>query len=545
MPEILCQDKTNVQVTEFQLEPLIPSSPLTTLQTRQTPQTPQTTTGLGLNLHRFKDVLFKYAKFVGPGLMVAVAYIDPGNYSTAVSAGASNQFSLLCAILLSNFIAIYLQCLCIKLGSVTGMDLSRCCRRHLPCWLNWIIYVFAECAIIATDIAEVIGTAIALNILIKVPLPAGVAITVVDVFAVMFSYNPGKSTTKFLKMFEYGVALLVLAVCICFAVELAYIPKSTSVGQVFRGFVPSHQMFQHNGIYTAISIVGATVMPHSLFLGSALVQPRLLEYDQQHDNYSLDDDATVVEITFIDSKATGKGQGKEKSVSQIREERYFSYIPSLDAIKYCMKYSMVELALTLFTVALFVNCAILVVAGSTLYNTPGAADADLYAIHDLLSINLAPAAGTIFMVALLFSGQSAGVVCTMAGQIVSEGHINWKLKPWQRRLATRAISMVPCLVISICIGREALSTALNASQVVLSILLPFLVAPLIYFTCKKSIMQVEVQNSDNNDEDNGNSTKVVNMANNWVVTITGVIVWIFLSVLNVYAIVQLGITGET
>ncbi|CAB4256800.1 similar to Saccharomyces cerevisiae YOL122C SMF1 Divalent metal ion transporter with a broad specificity for di-valent and tri-valent metals [Maudiozyma barnettii] len=510
-----------------------------------------------------KNILSKYLKFIGPGIMVAVAYIDPGNYSTAVSAGASNEFSLLCIILLSNFIAIFLQCLCIKLGSVTGKDLSRNCHEHLPRWLNYTIYFFAECAIIATDVAEVIGTAIALNILIKVPLPAGVVITIVDVLTVMIAYKPGASSMRFVRYFEMGVALLVIGVCICFAIELAYIPKDTSARHVFRGFVPSSQMFDHNGMYTAISILGATVMPHSLFLGSGLVQPRLLDYDIAHNNLGVltaDDDGEEVEIG--NSNAVNRDEEKKKHASreESMEQRYFNYRPTLNAIRYCMKYSMVELTLTLFTLALFVNCAILIVSGSTLYNTPNAADADLYAVHDLLSKNLAPAAGTIFMLALLLSGQSAGIVCTMAGQIVCEGHIDWKLAPWQRRLVTRCISIIPCLVISICIGKEAMNKALNASQVVLSIVLPFLVAPLIYFTCSKKIMKTDVTVRDSDlditeqhltqedkttgtiENENGTTIKVVNMANNWIVTIIAGIVWVFLSLLNVYAIVQLGIT---
>lgn len=509
-----------------------------------------------------KSILLKYIKFIGPGIMVSVAYIDPGNYSTSVSSGAAHEFSLLCIVLLSNFIAIFLQCLCIKLGSVTGKDLSRCCKTYLPPWMNWIIYFFAEAAIIATDIAEVIGTAIALNILIKVPLPAGVAITCIDVLTVMIGYRPGSSSIKMIKIFEYAVSILVFGVFICFAVELAYIPKSTSVGHVFRGFVPSKQMFQNNGMYDAISILGATVMPHSLFLGSALVQPRLLEYDIDHGNYSVlkEDEQDL----------------KNKEV--IMEERYYNYRPTIDSIRYCMKYSMIELALTLFTVALFINCAILIISGATLFNTPDAAEADLYGIYHLLSQSLAPAAGTVFMLALLLSGQSAGIVCTMAGQIVCEGHINWRLLPWQRRLVSRCISIIPCLVISICLGKTALNKALNASQVVLSIVLPFLVAPLIYFTCSKKIMTTEVtkkmkdgeiqtevvQGCSNDHQEkmepdvsndlesiepisenshNGNENiEVVNMANNWITSIAAVIVWIFLSVLNCYAIVELGIS---
>ncbi|KAK5774241.1 divalent metal ion transporter SMF1 PWA37_002953 [Arxiozyma heterogenica] len=544
-------DKVNIKITD--------DVPITTCNSVSS--LPSTEKSVSLNetnntvWSNAKAILFKYLKFVGPGIMVSVAYIDPGNYSTAVSSGAAHEFSLLCIVLLSNFIAIFLQCLCIKLGSITGKDLSRCCRAYLPKWMNWIIYFFAEAAIISTDIAEVIGTAIALNILIKVPLPAGVAITCVDVLTVMIGYRPGSSSMRMVKMFEYAVAVLVFGVFICFAIELAYIPKNTSVAHVFRGFIPSKQMFQNNGMYDAISILGATVMPHSLFLGSALVQPRLLEYDINHKNYSvLRDDETDI---------------KNKEI--VMEERYFNYRPTMDSIKYCMKYSMVELTLTLFTVALFVNCAILVISGATLFNTPNASDADLYGIHDLLSRNLAPTAGTIFMLALLLSGQSAGIVCTMAGQIVCEGHVNWKLLPWQRRLVSRCISVIPCLVISICLGKTALNKALNASQVVLSIVLPFLVAPLIYFTCSKRIMTTEItridkkvetdvsnsiSNEDNTDlkqdlesiepnsedSDETRNVETVSMANNWITAIIAIIVWLFLSLLNCYAIVELGIT---
>lgn len=467
--------------------------------------------------NKLLNVLRKYMKFIGPGLMVSVAYMDPGNYSTAVDAGANNQFSLLFIVFLSNVIAIFLQSLCIKLGSVTGLDLSRACRRYLPKWLNIILYVFAEAAIIATDVAEVIGTAIALNILIKVPLAAGVVITVIDVFFVMLAYKPGSSSMRFIRLFELAVAALVVGVCICFCVELAFIPP-TSAGKVFRGFLPSGKMFDNNGMYMATSILGATVMPHSLFLGSALVQPRLLEFDVKNGYYAA---------------ASSDEDLSEKSGEEAMENTYLNYRPTMSAIQYGLKYSIVELAVTLFTFALFVNSAILIVSGATLYGSPEAVGADLYTIHDLLSKNLAPIVGTIFMLALLLSGQSAGIVCTMAGQIVSEGHLEWKIKPWKRRIATRCISIIPCLVISLCIGRSALSKALNASQVVLSLLLPFLVAPLILFTCRKSIMNVD---------DTKHSGRTINMANNWLTTIIAFAAWLFISVLNVYAIVQLGLS---
>lgn len=505
-------------------------------------------------LNSARTILKKYMKFVGPGLMVSVAYMDPGNYSTDVSAGASNQFSLLCIVLISNIIAIFLQSLCIKLGSVTGLDLARACKKYLPWWLNLILYIFAECAIIATDVAEVIGTAIALNILIKVPLPAGVVITIVDVIFVLMAYKPGSSSMKFVRLFEYAVAVLVLGVVICFCVELAMLPKSTSVRAIFRGFVPSKEMFKNNGMYTATSILGATVMPHSLFLGSGLVQPRLLEYDVDKGYYNL------LPNSSLDSEETTGSPGKivNDKLEEIKENRYFSYRPTKSAIKYALRYSIVELSVTLFTFALFVNSAILIVAGATLYGSEEAISADLYSIYDLLSDMLAPAAGTVFMLALLLSGQSAGIVCTIAGQIVSEGHLNWNFKPWKRRIITRGIAILPCLVISLAIGNDALSTALNASQVVLSILLPFLVAPLIFFTCKKSIMRVKVNSNDNeqesldniqdslaedsNDQEDQCTEEYIDMSNNWITSIIAFVVWIFITMLNVYTIVELGLS---
>ncbi|KAH3900124.1 related to Manganese transporter SMF1 [Saccharomycodes ludwigii] len=485
---------------------------------------------------RAKLIVMKYAKFIGPGLMVSVAYMDPGNYSTAISAGATNQFSLLFVILLSLAFACLLQSLCIKLGSVTGLDLSRACKQFLPNWLNILLYFFAECAIIATDVAEVIGTAISLNILMHIPLPAGVIITIIDVLFVLMAYKPG-SGMRFVRLFEYVVAVLVFGVCICLCIELAFLPKNNNaytVAKILRGYVPSHQMIENNGIVQAVGILGATVMPHSLFLGSALVQPRLLEYDVQKGNYSM----------------PNEGNDGEKKVDKdvVESEAYFNYRPTKKAIQYALKYSIVELVVTLCTFALFINSAILVISGAILYGSPSAADADLYTIYDLLTTSLAPAAGKILMVALLFSGQSAGIVCTMAGQIVSEGHLNWKIKPWKRRIVTRSIAIIPCLVVSLCIGKDALNKALNASQVVLSILLPFLSAPLIFFTCKKSIMRVKVpsENTSTNMSLEGGDEldegEYWDMSNNWLTTICSFVVWIFISFLNIYMIVQLGIS---
>ncbi|SSD61991.1 related to Manganese transporter SMF1 [Saccharomycodes ludwigii] len=486
---------------------------------------------------------FKYLKFVGPGLMVSVAYMDPGNYATATSAGATNEFSLLFVILVSVFFGIFLQTLCIKLGSVTGLDLSRSCKEFLPPWLNYLYYFFAEVAIIATDVAEVIGTTVALNVLMHIPLPAGVVITLVDVLFVLIAYKPSCCSAKLIRLFEYVVALLVFTVFICFIINLALLPKTpqNNVRKVLRGYVPSRQMFENNGIIQAVGILGATVMPHSLFLGSALVQPRLLEYDVRKGNYSVEPDEEK-EGEVGSTSGTDDETKKSKSSESIKDAKYLSYRPTKAAIKYCLRYSIIELVLTLFTFALFVNSAILILSGSTLYNSSSAAEADLYSIYDLLCSTISPATGKIFMVALLFSGQSSGIVCTMAGQIVSEGHLNWKMKPWKRRIVTRSIAIIPCLVITLCIGRSALNEALNASQVILSILLPFLTAPLIFFTSKKSIMRVKISSGTKDSSGEEGKEEYWNMANNWITTIIGFAIWLFISFLNVYMIVQLGLS---
>jgi metal iron transporter len=217
-------------------------------------------------------------------------------------------------------------------------------------------------------------------------------------------------------------------------------------------------------IYQACGILGATVMPHSLYLGSGIVQPRLFDYDLKHGHVA--------------------SRPSETSTKTI-------YQPSLSAIKFCLNYSIAELAIALFTFALFVNSAILIVAGASLYGIPGANEASLFSIYDLLATSIAPAAGTIFALALLLSGISAGIVCTIAGQMVSEGALNWTIAPWLRRLITRSISITPSIIIAAAVGKNGLTAALNGSQVALSIALPFISAPVIYFTCRNKYMTVQ------------------------------------------------------
>ncbi|KAK2857320.1 hypothetical protein FQN49_004820 [Arthroderma sp. PD_2] len=484
-------------------------------------------------IERFKNLLFKFCSFIGPGFMVSVAYIDPGNYATGIAAGASYRFRLLFVILMANLFAILLQSLAAKLGTVSGLNLAEACRAFLPRWLNVLLYVLAEVAIIATDIAEVIGFAIGLNLLIpQVPLVAGCAISIFDVMIILFFYRPDGSM-KALRAFEIVIICLVLGVVICFCIQLSLI-KNASVGEVFRGYLPSKELVEGQAIYQACGILGATVMPHSLYLGSGIVQPRLREYDAK----------SKLLPHELSSASSSINDAVEKML----------YIPSIRAIQHSLKVSITELTIALFSFALFVNSAILIVAGASLYNNKDALDADIFGIHDLLSQSISPAVGTIFALALLFSGVSAGVVCTIAGQMVSEGALNWKIRPWLRRLVTRSISIIPSIIIAGAVGRQGLNAALNASQVVLSVVLQFVAAPLIYFTCLSKYMTVQPGGARCLAPNEGRfrhsrsviavtnpeSENSIPMANSWYTAIIAGLVWLFITVMNIANLVLLG-----
>ncbi|KAI9825213.1 MAG: hypothetical protein M1826_007070 [Phylliscum demangeonii] len=455
----------------------------------------------------------KFATFVGPGVMVSVAYIDPGNYSTDISAGANFRFRLLFIVLVANLFAVVLQSLCVRLGTVTGLNLAEHCRAHCPSWLNILLYVFAETAIVATDIAEVIGSAIALNLLFHIPLVAGCAITLVDVLIILLLYNPTGSMRR-IRTFEFLVVGLVLGVVIAFIVQLTFV-RNASVGEIFRGYLPSSTIVHARGLYLSCGVLGATVMPHSLYLGSGIVQSRLRTFDRRP------------------AAVTERGAPHALEV-----EEPLAYRPSLAAIRFCLKYSIAELAISLCTFALFVNSAILIVAGSALADQPGALDADLFSIHRLLSTTLAPVAGTIFALALLLSGTSASIVCTVAGQMVAEGALHWTLAPWLRRLITRSISIVPSIIIAAAVGRKGLFTALNATQVVLSVLLPVLSAPVIYFTSRARYMTVRGSAAA------GADAEPVVMRNHGCVIAVAVVIWLIMTVMNVALLVLLGL-GKT
>ena len=358
-----------------------------------------------------------------------------------------------------------------------------------------------------------IGSAIALNLLLKIPLVAGCALTLVDVLIILFFYSPSGSMRR-LRAFEFFVIVLVLGVVICFCIQLSFI-RDTSVGEVFRGYIPSSAVVKGQGIYLSCGILGATVMPHSLYLGSGIVQPRLRHFDPHAESCARNHSA---------------GEESEK----------VTYRPSLAAIKACLTYSTVEVGISLFTFALFVNSAILIVAGASLSSNSGAQDADLFSVHDLLSKSLAPVAGTIFALALLLSGTSAGIVATIAGQMLSEGALNWTIAPWLRRFLTRAISITPSIIIAAAVGKKGLSNALNATQVTLSVVLPFVSAPLIYFTCRNKYMVVAGCSPEPGDSGDGEAAPV-KMRNHWIVAALAVAIWIVIAIMNVSLLVLVGL----
>lgn len=337
-----------------------------------------------------------------------------------------------------------------------------------------------------------------------------------------------------LRAFEFFVMALVLGVVVCFCIQLSLI-RGTTVGEVFKGYIPSSTIVDGKGIYLSCGVLGATVMPHSLYLGSGMVQARLRDSDAKQ-------------------RSAGNAPilvGKEDDMPQQ---------PSLAVIRSCLKFSIAELAIALFTFALFVNSAILIVAGASLSSTPSAANATLFDIHSLLSKTIAPIAGTVFALALLLSGTSAGIVCTIAGQMLSEGALNWSVAPWIRRLLTRSISITPSIIIAGAVGKPGFSAALNASQVALSVILPFVSAPLIYFTCRNKYMTVRTAEPALDDEADGlerttwthnrNSQsrddcpqqgEVVKMRNHWIVSILAAAIWLVITVMNVALLVLLGL----
>ncbi|RUP45241.1 natural resistance-associated macrophage protein-domain-containing protein [Jimgerdemannia flammicorona] len=451
------------------------------------------------------DSVKNYAKqlvgFVGPGYVIAVGYMDPGNWATDLAGGSQYGYTLLFVIFLSNLIAILLQSLAIKLGVVTRLDLAQACRAYLPRWLNYILYVLCEAAIVACDLAEVIGSAIALKLLFGLPLPWGVAITGLDVLVILFAYRDERGASmRVVRLFEFFVMALVGSVFMCFVVELTY--SNANPVEVLKGYLPSGTLFQNQGLlYVAVGIIGATVMPHNLYLHSSLVQSRsdVLRTKMGMEQGSNDDDAAETTHGRSSPPPAPSLTTNPSTPADVHEfpPPLFDPTTALQrTIRTTLHFSIMDSTLAL-SLALFVNSAILIVSAANFFYSPPDSPqhqetGDLVSAHHLLATYLGPPAGLIFALALLFAGQSSTLTATMAGQIVMSGFLGITVRPWLRRLITRLVAIIPAMVVAFVKGDNGLNGLLVASQVALSLQLPFAVIPLVWFTSSKTIMRAAI-----------------------------------------------------
>ncbi|WP_185870752.1 Nramp family divalent metal transporter [Blattabacterium cuenoti] len=373
-----------------------------------------------------KGIWKKLFAFTGPGLLIAVGYMDPGNWATDIAGGAKFGYMLLSVIFISNFFAIILQHLALKLGIVCERDLAQACRDHYPPLINFILWILCEVAIAACDLAEIIGSVLALKLLFGIPITWGVLITVVDVFLILFFQYKG------FRYIESVVAVLIFTIIVCFSFEI--ISSQPEIFPILKGIIPNPEIIKNShSFYISIGILGATVMPHNLYLHSSIIQTR-------------------------------------------------NYPRTIEGKKMAIKYATIDSTLSL-SLAFFINAAILIVSAATFHKAGHTEVADIMDAHKLLTPILGSSlAGVFFALALLASGQNSTLTGTLAGQIVMEGFLNIRLKPWIRRLITRLIAIVPAMTASMIYGEKGTAELLIISQIILSIQLSFAIIPLVNFT---------------------------------------------------------------
>ena len=374
----------------------------------------------------------RMAAFLGPGYMVAVGYMDPGNWATSLAGGSRFGYALLVVALVSNLMAIVLQSLCARLAIASGRDLAQACRDAFPRWVNLPLWFLAELAIIATDIAEVIGTAIGLNLLFGIPLEIGVIITALDVFLILWLQKKG------FRWLEAFIITLLGVIAVCFGVQIAL--ADPVWGDVIKGFAPTTEIVMNpEMLYLALGILGATVMPHNLYLHSAIVQTR-------------------------------------------------AYGTTLPEKREALKFATIDSTLALMF-ALVINASILILAAASFHATGRTDVAELGDAHQLLAPILGLAiAPSLFAIALLCCGLNSTVTATLAGQAVMEGFLNLRIPPWSRRLITRGIAIIPAAFVTIWYGDAGTGELLILTQVVLSLQLSFAVVPLVMFTTNRAKM---------------------------------------------------------
>lgn len=369
-------------------------------------------------------MLRKMLAFIGPGYMVAVGYMDPGNWATALAGGSAFGYTLLAAALLSSLMAILLQALCARIGIASGRDLAQLCRDRFPKPVAYPLWFLAEIAICATDLAELIGTAIALQLLFGIPLLIGVVLTALDAFLILWLQNKG---IRWLEAFIIGMIVLIAG---CFVAQIVL--ADPDWGAVLRGYIPSASIVTNETqLYIALGILGATVMPHNLYLHTAVVQSRAWEETEQ---------------------------GRKEAIR-------FATIDSTIALSF----------------ALLINSAILITAAAAFHATGNTEVAEIDRAHELLAPLLGAAAPVLFAVALLACGLNSTVTATLAGQVVMEGFLRFRLPPVMRRLVTRLVAIVPAILVTWYFGSSGTAQLLVLSQVILSLQLPFAVIPLMLF----------------------------------------------------------------
>ncbi|KAI0763666.1 natural resistance-associated macrophage protein [Irpex lacteus] len=545
--------------------------------------------GLGSRLRAsFKSVVNHAVKHTGVGIVCAVAYFDPGNWGVDLQAGSEFGYKLLFVVLLSGIFAVFLQILASRLGCVTGLDLASHCRlllhtRHKHTLIyRWVLlyplYILSEAAIVATDLAELLGSAIALCLLFpKLPLWAGVLITASDVFVLLALRDPlgGRPV----RVFEILIGALVFTVLVCMAVIIAQV--GVHWGDAFDGYIPSKTLFQSGGLYTSIGIIGATVMPHSIFLGSALAtQDRISESPDKlariESTLTVDSDATVTSnsasfVGFRRALASHMSEIRERLVSVFRVDSLHGKVEpkshaehennSYTFVRAHIYHGMIDIAISLLGLAVVINSLILILASAVFHYGAGrdtGGPASLFDAYALLKQIVGQAAATLFALALLASGQSSSIIATMAGQTVSEGFLRWRVSPIMRRVITRSLGLVPSMAVAIAIGRNGVDALLVASQVALSIVLPFIVFPLLYLTGSKEVMAVKKSRipatieSDKSQEeqvpegvvDVEAAFETVDYSNHKIVVVIGWLLWLVIVAANVYAIVSLGLGQE-
>ncbi|QDH17723.1 Nramp family divalent metal transporter [Swingsia samuiensis] len=387
-----------------------------------------------IRLPEKNTVWFKrFLAFVGPGYMISVGYMDPGNWETDIQGGAQYGYTLLCSIILSNLIAILLQALAARLGIATGKDLAQACKAYFPPFINIPLWFACEIAIIACDLAEVIGTAVALQLLFGFPLIMGALISAFDAILVLLLMGKG------FRYLESFVISLISIIAVCFFIQL--IAASPPLPSIFQNILPSAQVIKNPGmLYIAIGIIGATVMPHNLYLHSSIVQTRAYERSVE---------------------------GKT------------------EAIKWATLDSSIALMF-----ALFINAAILIVSAAAFHTTGHKDVSEISEAYRLLSPALGiSAASTLFAVALLAAGTNSTVTGTLAGQIIMEGFLNLKIPSWARRLITRSLAIIPVIFVILLYGEQKIDSLLMLSQIILSFQLPFAIIPLVLFSSKTNIMK--------------------------------------------------------